>query len=532
MRCAYVNIASAQAPQLLHYRTGGSGPPLVMLHASPLSSKMLLPLAGALADQATILALDTPGYGLSDPLPEDPGGGGLGPYAEALEAFRQALGLDQIGVYGTATGAQIGVEYARRYPGRCRFLIVDNAAHFSESERSTLLDGYFPDLRVDDLGGHLLRTWSLARDQLLFFPWQDTAARLAAGSLNPAQLDIFAKQILAAGPNYAWAYREAFIAENVELLLAVTCPVSVMRWAGSIVKRYTDLFDDYRFPDNFSMQVCGETMGDRMAGLAQSLAGHLAHWDCPPTAISNPGEPLPRAYLGSTHLRSQGSGRPLLMLHPPGFNGETMAPLSAALAAQRQCLAPDLPGHGASPPASDFVAEVFELYEEISAMLGDRPELLAVGESAGLGVALAQGFDCQVQLLNPLAIDPDPRAVPDLAPKVSGSHWVEAWHWLRMRQMFAPWYEPKACNALHGELMLGGENLTQQLNAVLACADLAGISEQLSRLPPLDGSCGRWLTLTDDPMGDAALRAFPQAPWQPPVSMGQLSQQLENSSCL
>ena len=60
------------AGRLVHYRRAGSGPPVVLLHDSPRSSVLHLPLLRTLSDAFTVYALDTPGYGLSDPLPDDP----------------------------------------------------------------------------------------------------------------------------------------------------------------------------------------------------------------------------------------------------------------------------------------------------------------------------------------------------------------------------------------------------------------------------------------------------------------------------
>ncbi len=58
----YVTVGRRQQ----HYRRCGSGPAVVLLHESPRSSVALLPLI-ELGDGLTIFALDTPGYGGSDP---------------------------------------------------------------------------------------------------------------------------------------------------------------------------------------------------------------------------------------------------------------------------------------------------------------------------------------------------------------------------------------------------------------------------------------------------------------------------------
>ena len=52
----------------VHYRRAGSGPPFVLFHVSPQSSAFVLPHLLPLADRYTLIGLDTPGYGESDPL--------------------------------------------------------------------------------------------------------------------------------------------------------------------------------------------------------------------------------------------------------------------------------------------------------------------------------------------------------------------------------------------------------------------------------------------------------------------------------
>ena len=99
----YINVGSEERPQLIHYRTAGTGPALVMLHASPMSSAALLPFIGVAAEHATVIAPDTPGYGWSDPLLEP--GGDLSGYVAALHTFTERLGLESFSLYGTATGA-------------------------------------------------------------------------------------------------------------------------------------------------------------------------------------------------------------------------------------------------------------------------------------------------------------------------------------------------------------------------------------------------------------------------------------------
>ncbi|NNL99263.1 MAG: alpha/beta hydrolase, partial [Gammaproteobacteria bacterium] len=262
MRRGYVDIGSAAKPCQVHYRTLGSGPPLIMLHASPMSSAALAPLLQAVAGHVTAIAPDTPGYGLSDPLDDDRQD--LVPYVDALDRVRAALGLERFGLYGSATGAQIGIEYARTHPQRIDYLVLDNAAHFTDAERSDITAGYFPDLTPDAMGSHLARIWTVAREQLMFFPWfmHEPATRLPGAFSDPAIVQAITMAYLGAGPGYDRAYRAAFANEDRDRLAGITVPTAILRWQGSILKPYTDRFDERDWNDNFEMVPAGPAPAD------------------------------------------------------------------------------------------------------------------------------------------------------------------------------------------------------------------------------------------------------------------------------
>jgi len=86
--------------------------------------------------------------------------------------------------------------------------------------------------------------------------------------------------------------------------------------------------------------------------------------------------------------REAGTGPPLLLLHGWCFSSQVFAEALAAFSADYRVLAPDLPGHGAADPATDygFAALAAELREWLAALSLDRIRLL--GWSLGGQVAL------------------------------------------------------------------------------------------------------------------------------------------------
>jgi pimeloyl-ACP methyl ester carboxylesterase len=85
-----------------------------------------------------------------------------------------------------------------------------------------------------------------------------------------------------------------------------------------------------------------------------------------------------------------GSGPPLLLLHGIGMCKEVWRPVLPALAREREVVAVDMPGFGASPPGPRTVEALAEAVADFAAGLGlERPHV--AGNSLGGGVALAMG---------------------------------------------------------------------------------------------------------------------------------------------
>jgi len=86
----------------------------------------------------------------------------------------------------------------------------------------------------------------------------------------------------------------------------------------------------------------------------------------------------------------QGEGPPLLLVHGLGSCKEMWRPVLPLLAHEREVVAVDLPGFGASPPGPDTVEGLAEALSEFAAGLGlQRPHV--AGNSLGGGVALTMG---------------------------------------------------------------------------------------------------------------------------------------------
>ena len=221
VRRGFVDVSFGQ----IHYRYAGEGPPLVLLHASPGSSRQMEALVASLAGDFRVLAPDTPGNGDSSPLPlKEPE---IADYTRGILEFLDALKIDSAHVYGTHTGACLGSELAILAPDRVERLIQDGVTIFSPEERVELIANYAHPFEPDLVGTHLMRAFLFCRDQFVFFPWyaSDPEHRRDGGLPPPEPLHDWVVEVLKAATTYHLAYRAAFAYEAEDRLPRVTHPV-------------------------------------------------------------------------------------------------------------------------------------------------------------------------------------------------------------------------------------------------------------------------------------------------------------------
>lgn len=411
----------------VHFRRAGRGPAVVALHPSPMSSSALLPLMISLSDTHCVLAPDTPGYGLSPPDPDNPNS--ASEFALSLKAWVDAVGLTRFALYGSATGAQIALEFAKRYPERIERLVLDNAAHFEDAARTMLLERYFPDLSPRASGAHLADLWHFNREISTFFPWfaQSAEARLPRELPPLSALHATAIDTMRAGAGYDRAYRAAVSNEHGSRYRDLCVPTTLIRWLSSLLIDQIDALIAYGLPA--CVRVADAAPDERFAAIRHALEGD---WTEPPPAVASEHR-FQRVRDGHLHVRmtTRGSQRPHIRLHAPG---ESMA-ADVFLADDRPCLRVDLPLHGES--AGDFVATreglvgpVAEVARElgfIDATVGGACSSLVdalVAELPGASATPCAGFEAIHEI--------------DLSPSWDGTHLLRAWRVARERGLFAP----------------------------------------------------------------------------------------------
>ena len=510
LRRHVVHLADGRA---VHLRTAGSGPPVLLCHESPRSSVALTLLAGFLADRFTVLAMDTPGYGLSDPLlldrPEIPD------YADAAIGLLDALNIGRLPVYGTHTGASIAVEMARRHPDRIAAAVLDGYPVFTPAERAAFLDSYLPPFRPDPHGGHVAWLWARVRDQFTVFPWNlwGAAARLPRDPPPLVLHDQVAADILRAGDGYRTGYAAAFRHHGPG-------PVPHLKVPVTFAARTDDLLFDQlaRLPDlpegctilplDAGRPAWGAAIADSLAAITgDGTAPDLA----PDPAAIVTGRlrrhmVRPARHGADIMLHAGGPAAPdgtILFLHDLPGAGRDWRPVLQRCLARYRVLAPDLPGCADSAPGADSLDDAVAALLALLELLPVAPPLTIVarGLSVPLALTLAGSLPERPRLL---LCDPAPATateaeryqdyLPDLAPRWDGGHLFAAWTMLRDGLVYRPWHDRRhhAARHLGDEMDLGGlhdrfTDLMQQPRGWHGTA-MGAVGRPLSHAGPQDGA--------------------------------------------
>lgn len=214
-------------------RIRGDGPPLLLFHPSPNSSRGLVPLLQGLraaGSRADMFALDTLGNGDSaPPVPDVPD---IGYFADAVRRTMDVLGLERADLYGSHTGARIACELAATCPDRVGRVVFQGISDFDSATRARRLEAYAPAIDPDDYGRQFIWAFNFVRDQSLHAPYflRDPEHRLTNRAVPDAQaLHMAALDVLKNIDSYHKPYRAAFAYPTADRIGLVTAPSLFVR---------------------------------------------------------------------------------------------------------------------------------------------------------------------------------------------------------------------------------------------------------------------------------------------------------------
>lgn len=133
----------------------GAGMPLLLLHQTPRSVDEFAEVIPILARTRRVIAIDTPGYGCSDPVPGEPS---IADYAGATLDVLDALGVERVIAVGHHTGGFVAIEIAAAAPERIERCVISGPVYTDEAGRAALAP-YFRQWHVQPDGSHLLDKW-------------------------------------------------------------------------------------------------------------------------------------------------------------------------------------------------------------------------------------------------------------------------------------------------------------------------------------------------------------------------------------
>jgi pimeloyl-ACP methyl ester carboxylesterase len=110
----------------VHYTDEGSGPPVVLVHASFMSLHAWDELAAALAQRHRVIRFDMQSCGLTGPDPKQRYS--MEHNIALVHALTTALDIDRYALIGTSSGGTVAFNHAAQYPERVTRLVLINSA--------------------------------------------------------------------------------------------------------------------------------------------------------------------------------------------------------------------------------------------------------------------------------------------------------------------------------------------------------------------------------------------------------------------
>jgi len=207
----------------IHYRIGGEGEPLLLLHMNPRSSDEYRELIPILAQQRRVIAMDFMGFGDSD---KPPRMYTISDYANTVIALLDELEIEKTSILGNHTGAFVATEVAAACSDRVEKVILGNVAGFGEAGKNKLSELFNKGFEIQEDGSHLMQRW------------QARSRYVGSAELNHRWvLDDFKCFNY---PLYAvWAVKE-YCLEAEERLSMIKCPTLIL-WGLDDVQEFERL---------------------------------------------------------------------------------------------------------------------------------------------------------------------------------------------------------------------------------------------------------------------------------------------------
>lgn len=153
------------------------GTPVLLVHGAGGDCDAVEPVLQSLRGSRPVIALDLPGHGESDGLPN--GVEFLPACRAAITSVLDALQCSSVDAWGQWGGATVLADYAQSAPERINSLVLSGVQNVSKQQAAELAERFAPGIETAWHGGHLLEYWHVARNQTLFWPWYEQTENAA-----------------------------------------------------------------------------------------------------------------------------------------------------------------------------------------------------------------------------------------------------------------------------------------------------------------------------------------------------------------
>jgi len=162
------------------------------------------------------VAIDLPGYGLSDAPPSEPS---ADQYADAILPVLKALDIRRPMLLGTNTGATLVTAFALRHPKQVRAIILDGPPIFPPDALPGLLAETEFDRTARGEGAEFVARWR-------------ELDAMGKGGLEAETIRTGLMQFFAAGPHYLWGHQAIFKYPLADAIGHVRVPVAMLTYRG------------------------------------------------------------------------------------------------------------------------------------------------------------------------------------------------------------------------------------------------------------------------------------------------------------
>jgi len=459
----------------VHYRISGEGPPLLLLHQSPTSSAEMATTIEYFADEFTVIAPDTPGFGLSDykyGTPSD-----ITIYAQMAKEFIDALGLTELCIYGFHTGAIIGTEMARLYPDLCKAVVVNGLWVADKDEVDLILQHYTKWYKPTPEGSQMPWIWSRLRDQLIFFPWflKEENYRLDLDLPEPEMKQPFVLDLLRTTEEAQTAYKAAFLYPSQERIKEIKTPTFLLNYQGDPIGNHPQRLDTV--PDSVEIELLEDPSAVEARAREIFKKFPPAKATIEPQAfvmtekIKRPKGFVHTAFGPVFYVQEMDRSKmdtdthqSVVFLHDFGASSNATIEISKYCQGSDRRLFIDLPGHGETGMTylEDYLPNTMAtmLADGLKQLNLGKIHLLSMGMSSSIAFELSLIDSLQVKQLSfidpwcPNATEMDSMGdhyAPDLNPSKYGEHLMRAWYFARDGELYFPWCDAKNTNALKRE---------------------------------------------------------------------------------